>query len=253
MDNFYTSKVVNTSKRGGNYYDINLRSTLGFREIGKGLTSMKLFYSITNIPPPIECNYLRDIYVKEAQVSMKKAADEVTGDEIGDDGVKHCTVSFDGTWQRRGYPSLNGVVVACAGGKVIDTETLAKQCNQCKYWGKRLSTDEFKRWKLDNSCCVNHTKSAGTMESAGALKIINRSIATNNMRYTSYLGDGNSKSFSDIMKADPYPGYLIQKKECVGHVQKRVGTRQKNLIKSWSKGPKGRLSDGKGLTGDEGY
>ena len=103
-----------------------------------------------NIPPPSNAtayngmvHYLRDIYIKEAQVSMKKAADEVTGDEIGD-GVKHCTVSFDGTWQRRGYSLLNGVVVSCAGGKVIDTETLTKHCNQCS---KRLSTDEFKRWK----------------------------------------------------------------------------------------------------------
>ena len=40
-------------------------------------------------------HYLRDIYDKEAQVSMKEAADEVTGDEIGD-GEMHCNVSFAG-------------------------------------------------------------------------------------------------------------------------------------------------------------
>ena len=38
-----------------------------------------------------------------------------------------------GKW---GYLLLNGVVVACAGGKVIYTETLTKHCNQCKYWAK---------------------------------------------------------------------------------------------------------------------
>ena len=31
---------------------------------------------------------------------MKEAADEVSGDEIGD-GEMHCNVSFDGTWQRQ--------------------------------------------------------------------------------------------------------------------------------------------------------
>ena len=57
-------------------------------------------------------HYLEDIYDKEAQVSMKKAADEVTGDEIGD-GVKHCNVSFDGTWQRQGGLLIGQWCIGC--------------------------------------------------------------------------------------------------------------------------------------------
>ena len=41
------------------------------------------------------------------------------------------------------------------------------------------------------------------------------------MRYTT-LGDGNSKSFQDIVNANPYPGKTCNRYECVGHVQKRV-------------------------------
>ena len=41
--------------------------------------------------------------------------------------------------------------------------------------------------------------------------------------------------FSDIVKADPYPGLTIVKGECIGHVQKRVGTRLRNFKKNMAK------------------
>ena len=45
------------------------------------------------------------------------------------------------------------------------------------------------------------------------------------LRYTSYLGDGDSKLFNDVVAADVYPGYVVEKDEGIGHVQKRVGAR----------------------------
>ena len=42
------------------------------------------------------------------------------------DGVKEETVSVDGSWQRRGYTSPNGVVTAIANGKCIDMQTMSK-------------------------------------------------------------------------------------------------------------------------------
>ena len=40
------------------------------------------------------------------------------------------------------------------------------------------------------------------------------------------MGDGgDSKSFNDVVAADVYPGYVVEKDECIGHVQKRVGAR----------------------------
>ena len=52
-------------------------------------------------------------------------------------------------------------------------------------------------------------------------------------------------SYSEIIKKDPYSGTVVQKLECVGHVQKRVGGRLQKL-KSSDKTP---LSDGKSLSG----
>ena len=69
---------------------------------------------------------------------------------------------------------------------------------------------------------MNHTGSSGAMELAGAVDIFNRSKSQCNLRYTKYRGDGDSKSYKDIVDADQYPDYKIEKSECIGHVQKGV-------------------------------
>ena len=48
-----------------------------------------------------------------------------------------------------------------------------------------------------------------------------------------------------LLKKDPYPGRVVQKLECVKHVQKRVGGRLRKLKSS----DKTLLSDGKWLSG----
>lgn len=52
------------------------------------------------------------------------------------------------------------------------------------------------------------------------------------VRYAKYSGDGDSKTFKSLTDLAPYSNFVIEKKECVGHVQKRLGTRLRNLKKS---------------------
>ena len=40
---------------------------------------------------------------------------------------------------------------------------------------------------------------------------------------------GDTQSYHEVVKSDPYPGLSIKKVEFVGHVQKRLGTRLQNL------------------------
>ncbi|GFU86667.1 uncharacterized protein TNCV_2880871 [Trichonephila clavipes] len=61
-----------------------------------------------------------------------------------------------------------------------------------------------------------------------------------------YVGDGDSKGFLTIKEAKVYGDTEVEKLECVGHVQKRMGTRLRNILKM-SKGIK--LSDGKNISG----
>ena len=75
------------------------------------------------------------------------------------------------------------------------------------------------------------------METVGTKRIWERSIKINKLRYTKFYGDGDSKSYSNV--CDVYPGVKVEKLECVGHVQKRVGCRLRNLKKK-EKGLGGR-------------
>ena len=161
---------------------------------------------------------------------MKSAADEVRkvddGQGVTADEVVNTIISTDGTWQRRGFSSRNGVVtiIGNSTGKCIDYRVKTKDCKACQYWkGKRgPKTDNFHRI---HKCPLNHTKSSGAMESDGVLECYLSSVIGRQLRYLTYIGDGDTKSFRNVIDANPYPGFLIKKAECVGHVQKRVGTR----------------------------
>ncbi|KAK0065704.1 hypothetical protein Bpfe_005137 [Biomphalaria pfeifferi] len=71
-------------------------------------------------------------------------------------------------------------------------------------------------------------------------------VETRNIRYTQYLGDGDSSSYKKVVDSKPYGEKPIEKLECVGQVQKRCGTRPRRLVND-NKGQK--LDDGKGISG----
>ena len=65
------------------------------------------------------------------------------------------------------------------------------------------------------------------MECKGAIAIFKRSIEHRGLKYTKFIGDGDSSCFGKVLDAvknvygDSYP---IEKEECVGHIQKRMGS-----------------------------
>ena len=233
-------------------YEVNLRSLTAFREIGRGLKSIKDFCRVMNIPPPMDkkaykksFNHLYRAYSAVALKSLESAASQVIG--IADDqGVTNVTASFDGTWQRRGCPSLNGVVSCISNRKVVDYEVLSKVCHQCKYWNNHKQHPKFNDLSVYHTCPINHTGSTGSMEVSGVKAIFQRSVEQFNMRYTTYLGDGDSKAYREVSDSNCYPGHPIEKAECIGHVQKRVGASLRTYISNY-KGV--NLDDGKKLTG----
>ena len=57
--------------------------------------------------------------------------------------VTDIVVSCNGTWQRRGFSSLNGVVtvIASDNGKCVDYRVKLKQCASCTSWESRKSAE----------------------------------------------------------------------------------------------------------------
>jgi len=260
-DRYFSSPPANKVKisPGRTVFDVNMRMAFAFREIGKGYRSLATLSVFMNMAPPITKNnygkisdVMCEAYSKVAEASMRKAGVEVYSEvnkasSSGD--IADCDVSVDGTWQRRGYSSLNGVVTVLSSntGKCIDAYVLSKKCKGCEIWSKREDHPRYLDWKTTHKCQANHEKSSGAMESVGALALFQRSIEKHNLRYVGYIGDGDSSSFTEVKNAEPYgPSILIEKKECIGHVQKRLGTRCRELCRKL-RGKK--LSDGKVIVG----
>ena len=245
----------NTSKKQGQSYEINVRAVLAFREIGKGHSAMTTFSKVLNMPtPPRRANFTKIQNKKLLPVVKQCASDSMVNNamhvkEIIENDAGECGISIDGTWQKRGYSSHNGVVMAISldTKKCLDVEVLSDKCQQCLKWSKKQNDPKYEEWKANHQCKINHTGSSGSMETAGALTIFERSCATKGLKYKDMLGDSDSSTYSAILESKPYGEDCIPSKlECIGHVQKRVGSRLRRL-KSSNKGRK--LSDGKGISG----
>ncbi|XP_068988155.1 uncharacterized protein [Bombus flavifrons] len=132
----------------------------------------------------------------------------------------HLTVSGDGTWKKRGFNSLFGV-------------TTLVGCNQWKH-KKNYDIKAYEDWyeEHEESCTINRKGSAGKMEVDAIVEMFERSEAKHNAKYIRYIGDGDSKTFKDILHINPYDDDpIVEKKECVGHVQKRMGARLRKAKK----------------------
>ena len=113
---------------------------------------------------------------------------------------------------------------------------LSNHCYQCKKQKKKRQAAGFEIWKGQHKnsgeCDQNHTGSAAAMEPAGAETAFRRSQQLHGLQYVNFLGDGDSKTFSSLKNAFPavYPAVEIQKLECCGHVQKRMGRHLTNKV-----------------------
>ncbi|GBM18484.1 hypothetical protein AVEN_66842-1 [Araneus ventricosus] len=69
------------------------------------------------------------------------------------DNARDLTVALDGTWQKKGHASINGVIMATSldTGKVIDFECLCNYCFTCKSKSndcQKIMKDTVVEWKV---------------------------------------------------------------------------------------------------------
>ena len=98
-------------------------------------------------------------------------------------------VSVDGTWQRKRFTSLNGVI-----SKVLDTAVLSKNCKACTKMQavKAIDPQAYHKWNAAHKCGLNYKGSSPAMKTVGAEKIFKQSVTKHNLYYTSFYGDGDS-------------------------------------------------------------
>lgn len=246
--NIHTSDKVDCS--GKQHSEINVRLVQAGVYIGNGLISLQDFFGMLDIPPQINKasynDHLKDLEIKSVQVaencmsqavlrlkSILKIKDDACKDLDIEEDIFPISVTVDGTWQKRyGYSSLHGVVffMAVETGEVLDYEVKSNICFQCKArtkWDKE--SEKFKKWfdEHKDKCLVNHTLSSESMGKDAAIRIFKCSIEKYKLKYTTYVGDGDSSSFKEVSAAlfEEYGSeYYISKEDCIEHIQKCMGS-----------------------------
>ena len=258
--------------------EINVRLIQAGLLTGIGQTGLQKFCSTLDLPPPLTpkaynavVKEIQSSVEKECEKSLKaaslklkefmKATDPKCADLDFEDDIFPVAVSVDGTWQKRyGFSSLLGVifVISMDRGEVLDYEVKSKVCFKCRSrssWPR--DSDKFLHWyeAHKQSCNINHILSAEAMEKEAAVDIFTRSVMKQGLKYTTYVGDGDSSSYrevADAMFRQFGEEYLVVKEDCVGHIQKRMGTslrkyksqkKGSKLQDGFSVGGRGRLSD----------
>lgn len=212
------------------YYDLNVRLVYGMRAIGKGHRAAEVLFGVLKLhaPPAKYSKYERFISHGTKDLcleSMKAAVEEAVA---ANNGIRDLCVGINGSWQKRGHVSNNGIlsVTSVDTGKVIDICVMSKHC-RCP--------DKSQDIHL-GSCKANYQGTSGGMEVHGAVEVFKRSLSRYNVKYTDYLGEGDSKAYSAVVESKPYgEEEIISKIECVGHVQKRMGCRLRRMKTDYKK------------------
>ena len=152
-------------------------------------------------------------------------------EERGQDPPGDSAVTFDGTWMRRGHTSLHGVVIAIAWptGQVLDFEVYSKFCHTCSQQRVALGDGKLTQAKFDeeqaaHNCSVASTGSSGAMEVQGAVDLWTRSEEKYNMRYVTFIGDGDCKGYQAVANRSPYGAVRSRK----GGVCRRCTEKSRN-------------------------
>ena len=237
IDSLSTSPLAGTSKAP----DVNARMILAMRTVGVGHAGMQEVCRVLGLPGVAKRTYqshtkkIGDKAENVANENLRAAArkvhdeyDRTCPDQRGK-AVKDIAVTYDGTWQKRGHSSHNGVgvVIDLHTGLVLDYEVLSNFCSACAQAKARFGDDGdgFNVWYADHRpvCEQNHDGSANSMESEAALKIFRRSEQKYGLRYTTVLSDGDTKRVNNLNSAKVYgENTQIIKEECVNHIAKRM-------------------------------
>ena len=186
---------------------------------------------------------------KSTSNAAKRLRQSITGGTDDGQSILDVAVSVDGSWQKRhGFNSLLGMVfvISVEKGQVLDYSVNYKFCHECK-----KNPNATQAWTDSHAEIrhINHDDSSGAMEKEGAIEIFTRSIEKHKLRYSTYMGDGDSSSFGNVKDAvfekyeDPY---MIIKEDYIDHIQKRMGSALRTYK---NKKPGTKLTDGKGTGG----
>ena len=183
---------------------------------------------------------------------LKAVRGQERGEILPDDELTDETVSFDGTWPKRGHSSssLSKLSSTCRLETFLTTKSTLKfvMCaGTMKYKDK---TDEYKNWYKGHQPVCNKNTELSPRHKPGLKKCGSDLLPR--------IGCGIPRllvmltvSIPTVCDWKPLRDIDIRKEHCIGHVQKRMGNRLRMRMeweKSSGKDEGRQISKGKGET-----
>ena len=77
-----------------------------------------------------------------------------------------------------------------------------KHCHKCiAHKNDDKATLRYKQWVENHSCNINHSGSSESMETTAAVEMCSRSVEKRNLKYITFVRDGDSSCFAYVKEA----------------------------------------------------
>ncbi|CAN8006649.1 unnamed protein product, partial [Ixodes pacificus] len=187
-------------------FEVNIRAMQAMQSIGKGSAALTDFWACINVShrglPHKTFNGHMDMdkMLQAAEAAAATSENESAAvvrslykDFINPPG--NIDIIFDGTWKTRGHDSHIGVgcIIQLHTGLVNDHEVVSNFCLGCTV-GPKPDKENFEECQERHKCQKNSDCKAGRMEVEEALTMFRWSLAKHELRYTTILSDGDSRS-----------------------------------------------------------
>ncbi|CAD6227261.1 GSCOCG00011964001-RA-CDS [Cotesia congregata] len=239
------NSYINSGPMIDNAFEINRRLVAVMRLLGVGINGINLFCGLMDLASKFYHQTFDGCFKNlwtaaetVCKLSMQQAVNkekDLTSKE--EKSETNLTISGDSTWKKRGLTSRFGIVTLAGkySKEILDSCVKSTYCQSCVFWEKRKESDPqaYEEWSSlhEEECDVNHQGSVSKMEVDSVKDMFGRSISKYGVKYSRYIGDGDSATHKGLLDLDPYDT-PVQKLECYLHVKKRMGTRCRNLKKN---------------------
>lgn len=207
-------------------WECNLAAVWGQMATGGGHSHLEETLSVLGVPVMSKATFIsteRDIgqwWSEKLRESMVEAGKEEKrlAEERGSyhEGVPAITVILDGGWSKRShkhsYNANSGVaiIVGKETGKLLHIGVRNKFCTAC---ARNIPQDK-------HHCFKNWDASSSEMETDVILEGFIESEKVHGVRYTTFIGDGDSSVHPTLIQQVPGWGHCIRKLECANHACK---------------------------------
>ena len=220
-----TSRKVK-GPNGYKRWESNLAAVWGQMSTGNGHNNLQDAMSVLGVPVMSKTTFIQterdigELWELEMEKAMLEAGKEEKrlAKERGDyhQGVPAITVIVDGGWSKRSHKhSYNaksgvGIIIGQRTGKILHIGVRNKYCSACAQGIPPEKHTCFKNWDASSS----------EMETDIILDGFLKAEKTHGLRYTRFIGDGDSSVFPTLRENVPIWGFDIQKIECANHACK---------------------------------